>query len=298
MSLHDFDKLVRKSVAYEVTPKEHDGHPNLDAFLTIMASDASDETRGAVVAHVATCLSCQTRWRAVERTLHLREEKLDARVETPSLVQMVRERERSRNATKSWLWRLSRWPTFRLGPALRPALVPALVSVAAVAIALGIVVPALRSASPVVSDRLAVLTREVEALRDDTRTLAEDTRTLAAALAQAGATIPANILRPEVSAGELTALRDQAERIRDPWQRDLYVASLLNRWGIEPSSQVNWQALEPYAVRTGDTWQTLAARRLGDPSAWPVLWLLNSDVSSPDQDPPVGTTVLLPAPVK
>jgi len=59
---------------------------------------------------------------------------------------------------------------------------------------------------------------------------------------------------------------------------------------------LDWSTLAPYVVRPADTWERIAEEELGNPSLWPLVWLLNRETAPPDTPPPAGATVVLPAP--
>ena len=61
-------------------------------------------------------------------------------------------------------------------------------------------------------------------------------------------------------------------------------------------AQFDWRTLTPYTVRTGDNWEGIAERLLGNADLWPLVWLLNSEVGSPDAPPPPDQIIQLPTP--
>ena len=88
--------------------------------------------------------------------------------------------------------------------------------------------------------------------------------------------------------GQLTSLSGLSNGIpnQSPVGSGLVVSDL---------TRFDWERPTPYAVQPGDNWEGIAERELGDADLWPLVWLLNREIGTPDTAPPVGATINLPA---
>jgi len=73
-------------------------------------------------------------------------------------------------------------------------------------------------------------------------------------------------------------------------------SSVGNALVVSDLTRLDWERPAPYAVQPGDNWEGIAERELGDADLWPLVWLLNRDIGTPDVAPPVGATLELPTP--
>jgi nucleoid-associated protein YgaU len=92
----------------------------------------------------------------------------------------------------------------------------------------------------------------------------------------------------------MKALLDQARSINDEWQRALLLSSFLESKGLHLPSTATVDRVEAYTAQAGDTWESVAKEQLGDPSLWPILWLLNAEEASSQSDLSPGRSILVP----
>jgi HAMP domain-containing protein len=272
-----FDEFVQKAVTHEVSAIPHNQHPSLDIFLDAWGGELAKDVQSSFTAHLATCPVCRDRWRTLKKTLKSEQQMLEVKARVPSLNELVRQRRGVRGArVREWIRSL--WPA----QSLRPALAAAVVSVA---ITLAVVIPLLQGPVVATSERLAVLTHEVETLQGQV-----------GLLAQGGITIPANIApTSEITLDDLSQLASNVREITDPWQRSLIIAAFLSSHGITAPRDLDWFNLSSYTIQPDDTWQTIALRKFGNPNLWPLIWVLNAEKDFPNEALPAGAKILLPS---
>ena len=275
----DFEAFIHKAAEHETSPIIHKTHPELSLFFDEMADDLSPEVHAHFVAHLATCPECRTQWQTLTKKFDEEEKTLSANARVSTLVELVRRHAQPRFGTRLAEWSYSLWPA----PGIRPVLVAA---VASVAITLAVVIPLLQGPVVTTSERLAVLTQEVETLQGHVKSLVEG-----------GGTIYSNSNpASEVTLDTLAQLADDIQEITDPWQRSLIIAESLSSHGVTYPRDLDWFNLSSYTIQSGDTWQSIARGKFGSPDTWPLIWLLNADKDFPNAVLPAGEKILLPSP--
>ncbi len=266
----EFEAHIERLVGREAEPRKHSKHPDLGVMLAALGGELTPEVRGKFTAHIATCSPCAARWRELAGLLEGEESSLAQQARVPSFGELVRQQ--SLGQKEALGQRLSAWvKTLAPRPALRPAFSYAATAVTAVAVTLAVAVPLLRGpATP--DDGLLAITKE-------------DSDVLIS--------VPSGVLKPiDVGSQELTVLIKEMREIDDPWQKSLYLAGELSRYGIFIPDELDLTKLELYAVQDGDTWAGIAGRELGERDLWPLLVLLNAERVDPDRlDPGIQPTV-------
>lgn len=140
-------------IAREVSPLEHQEHPDLEKLFDLSSQDVSSETRAELVGHLATCEACRGRWKKLQAHLHDEEAVLRSRVRVPSFAQYIGERSARRRTVPAWTRQLFE---------SKPYMVLA-ASAATLVLTLGVSIPLLRG--PAVR-RVAELSGEVQQLRN------------------------------------------------------------------------------------------------------------------------------------
>jgi len=252
--MDEFRSFVEKVISYELSPQDHKSHPSLELLLDGLSGDLAPDMRSRLAAHLATCPQCLARWRELKESMRKEQRLLETRARPVSLPELLRRREEARLSNKVRSWLAPVFAPFRQ----RPALAFVAATFALLFVILGVTFPLLKGAS----DRLSSLTREVASLRAELASLSQ------------GFGIPSGIaLSP--SGEELTRLVEEAERVNDPWQRSLLVASFLDSYGIKVPPDLDLRRTRTYTVRPRDTWEAIAERELGDKALWTILYLLN-----------------------
>jgi len=77
-----------------------------------------------------------------------------------------------------------------------------------------------------------------------------------------------------------------------------YTIGLLREYGVPlSSSALAFRAGDVVVSEFGDTWESVAARAMGESALWPIIILLNMDKTQDGEFPPVGTYLRVPLPV-
>jgi hypothetical protein len=247
----NFEQFVDRTIAHELSAREHSYHPALSLFLDDLAGDLSPTVRSQLHAHLATCPQCLEKWRALEQALKEEQSVLEEKTKTlamPEILSQIRKEKR--------FSRISAWLLHR-SPLLRPAL--ALVPVALFLVFLGVTLPMLHQSNA----RIVALTEEVKQLRDEISSITSEI-----------AFIP-SVSKISPSWEEIKELAFSAQQMDDPWVRAVFVASYFSAHGWRLPKELDWSRLRAYQVKPGDSWESIAERELGDETLGPVLYLVN-----------------------
>lgn len=110
---------------------------------------------------------------------------------------------------------------------------------------------------------------------------------------------PSAALSPTVA--ELTPatfVRDvQAYQAYPAHRAAAYTIGLLRRYGVPlDAPALAFASATVYVAEPGDTWELVAERTLGDAALWPIVVLLNLELTSDGAFVPAGTYVRVPRP--
>ena len=77
-----------------------------------------------------------------------------------------------------------------------------------------------------------------------------------------------------------------------------YTIGLLREYGVPLSSDaLAFRAATVLVTEPGDTWESVAAKALGDPALWPIVILLNLELTKKGEFVPAGTYLRVPQPL-
>ena len=80
-----------------------------------------------------------------------------------------------------------------------------------------------------------------------------------------------------------------------PSRAAAYTIGLLRQYGVPlTSASLAFDAATVYVTESGDTWQSVAATSLGDAALWPMVVLLNLELSKDGEFVPPGTYLHVP----
>lgn len=83
-----------------------------------------------------------------------------------------------------------------------------------------------------------------------------------------------------------------------PHRAAAYTIGLLNKYGVPlGSSALAFRAATVCVAEPGDTWESIAAKTLGDSALWPIVVLLNLELTKEGEFVPAGTTLRVPQPL-
>lgn len=284
MDRHDrFEELTKRVVHMETAPTAHRTHPGLDCLLDSMAGELASDSRARLAAHLATCPDCRQRLAHVREKIRRQEENLARRIREPELASALANRRgevvaHEERASESWAQRLVR------SLELHPVRGVAVAAVATAMVVLAVAVPLLRIPQGGPSSRIASLSGEVENLKLQVSVLnsREGTNQSSYAFPQ------------QVTVEDMKALLDQARSINDEWRRALLLSSFLESKGLRLPGTATVDRVEAYTAQAGDTWESVAKEKLGDPSLWPILWLLNAEEASSQSELSPGKSLIVP----
>ena len=247
----NFEQFVDRTIAYELSAKEHPHHPALSLFLDDLAGDLPPTVRSQLHAHLATCPQCLERWRALEEALKEEQSILEEKAEILAMPEILSQRQKEKAFARL------RARFFAQKPLLHPFL--ALVPVALFLVFLGVTLPVLHRSNA----RIAALTEEVKQLRDDISSLTS------------GISFVPSVTKISPSWEEIKELVSSAQQIDDPWVRAVFVAAYFSGHDWRLPKELDWSRLWVYQVKPGDSWESIAERELGDKILGPVLYLVN-----------------------
>lgn len=111
--------------------------------------------------------------------------------------------------------------------------------------------------------------------------------------------------RPE-AAGAVSSSLDAPSLVRSlhafdnypPSRAAAYTIGLLREYGVPlSSSALAFRAATVLVSEPGDTWESVAAKALGDPALWPIVILLNLELTKEGEFVPAGTYLRVPQPL-
>lgn len=83
-----------------------------------------------------------------------------------------------------------------------------------------------------------------------------------------------------------------------PHRAAAYTIGLLREYGVPlTSSAIAFRAATVCVVEPGDTWESIAAKALGDSALWPIVVLLNLELTKEGEFVPAGTYLRVPQPL-
>lgn len=83
-----------------------------------------------------------------------------------------------------------------------------------------------------------------------------------------------------------------------PHRAAAYAIGVMARYGIDLSSPaLRFRLAGDYYAQAGDTWETVAAKTLGDSALWPVVLLMNLELTADGAFVPVGQFLRVPSPI-
>ncbi len=83
-----------------------------------------------------------------------------------------------------------------------------------------------------------------------------------------------------------------------PHRAAAYTIGLLREYGVPlTSSAIAFRAATICVAEPGDTWESVAAKALGDPALWPIVILLNLELTKQGEFVPAGTYLRVPQPL-
>lgn len=143
-------------LAHEVAPIEHDRHPDLDLMFAALEGTIRPEVRSRLSAHIATCRSCQARWKNLSQRVGEAAETQKGSARVPSFDAYVRERVPRRTTLADRLREL-----FEVR-----AVVFAAASTAALAVMLAVAIPLVRGPTVRTSKQIEALSNRIEILQN------------------------------------------------------------------------------------------------------------------------------------
>lgn len=280
----DFDAFMKDVVTHETAPIAHSQHPPLEVFFAQLAGELTPDAQSKFIAHLATCSECRARWRSLKETLYNEQTTLESKKHVPGFVELVR-RQREPVALQKrihdWLSTLLPWREFK------PVWGIAISSVITIAITLAVAIPLLRGPVVATSGHLIALTNQVHTLQSQVNNLT-----------QTQINIMNNALPAKITPEEIAQLSEKTKGITDPWQKAIFIAAFLNEYGVRIPENFDWQRLQTYTIRAGDTWESIATTYLGNKQWWPLICLLNAERVPPNKPLTSGEKILLPTLLK
>ncbi len=112
-------------------------------------------------------------------------------------------------------------------------------------------------------------------------------------LARGGASADGAVLTAAILVAELDALASYP-----PHRAAAYTLGLLGAYGVPLTSPVlAYRALDTYTTRAGDSWESVAEQALDDARLWPIVILLNLELTTEGEFVPPGTLLRIPRPI-
>jgi len=282
-----FEDLVQRALARDVSPTKKGEHLTTDVLLGALASEMSPHVSDHVYAHLARCELCAKRHRQLGEELRKEQGRILLLSDASTLPGFMSTRWQRMRPLRIPSWGVFSPP--RKGLRLAYALV--FCSVLALAVSLGILLPHTADLAYLVRERDS----EVAQLGEELASL-EGVAEIVRAMSVETLLIPQE---PTITPQQLTQLARLLNVERDFGAASALLMGYLRSQGVPLwDNAVAFENTAQESVIPNDSWESVANRVLGSEALWPVILLLNLNLTEEGEFPSAASQLIVPQSLK